>query len=161
MVILIVNKNALLVHNSQFAINGLQVLQNYGTYADVALSSQTSTKFGIPTVYGPMMHRNCTIGLYTLLVNSDNTAKSLLFDYGTSPTMIVISAIAGGGVLANYQALCVIDCVSDGFYSSALQKCDFCYNYMKYCEACVSSTQCTDCGYNTFFNNITHRCSCR
>lgn len=134
LVAITIDRTSLLVHHAAYAASGIQVYEGFNGSANILLSSKTSTNFSIPSLYGPSMSRNCTIGFYEVQANVNFSQKSILFDYSSSSgVMNVVSTVAGGGIMGSYQALCIIDCVSDGFYSSALQRCDFCQNYIQYC----------------------------
>lgn len=80
-----------------------------------------------------MMSRNCTIGFHGVKVSTDNSNKALLFTYNINASTMAWTEIGGGGILASYHALCIIDCDPEGFYNTALSKCEYCRDYISRC----------------------------
>ena len=98
-VTVLIDKKSLLIHNAQYAAIGLQVSKNFSASPDIALSSHTSSKFSNPSLYGPKMSRNCSIGFYEVFVSTHFSIKSIIYDeVSSSGAMNVMSAIGGGGV---------------------------------------------------------------
>ena len=63
--------------------------------------------------------------------------------------------------MANYQVFCLIDCEPTAFYYSTTNRCDFCNNHIPDCYACLSETNCIDCGVNAFFDQLHNTCRCK
>ena len=86
-----INKGALSNYNTMFAADNYQVYRNYLAVADSSLSLLTSTDFSTWAVFGPTKSRNCTIGIYTIKLDTTLSQKSLLFTYNTASSITISS----------------------------------------------------------------------
>jgi len=93
-----------------FVADNFQISDNYFINSNIALSTHTSSNFGISPLFGPIFSRNCTIALYNIHFVADISIKTLLYDYNSAFGFINVQSIGGGGLLAYYQTFCVIDC---------------------------------------------------
>ena len=74
-----------------FAADNYQVYRNYLAFANSSLASLTSTDFATWAVFGPTKSRNCTIGIYTIKLDTTLSQKSLLFTYNTASPIAILS----------------------------------------------------------------------
>jgi cysteine-rich repeat protein len=160
MIAIAINKDALLVGHSEFAMTGFQVSGNFLAVANSYLSAYSSANFSIPSFYGSEMSRNCSIGFNGMKAGTDSSTKTMMVAYNSNSGSMSSSEASGGGIWGEYQVLCVVDCNSDAFYYSPLSRCDYCSTYIPYCEACSSEILCTDCGVNSFYDSISKTCRC-